>query len=181
MDFNEDTTYVLTATRTRATWKEPIGNSAAMRTKSIRFRRGDKLLGIPIEQVARLVDLGHAVPEDEYDPEAIQRLSAARRLAMTQAAAADAKAAVLAAQQASGQPVAGLPDADVRMVDGIEVEDVDGLKDDGGEDDDLAKVPAPDYGSMDYPTLQRTAKERGLNAGGSADELRARLREADEQ
>ena len=36
-----------------------------------------------------------------------------------------------------------------------------------------------EYSSMDYATLQKTAKDRNLNAGGSADDLRARLREDD--
>jgi hypothetical protein len=35
------------------------------------------------------------------------------------------------------------------------------------------------YTDLSYPELQATAKGRDLNAGGSADQLRARLREAD--
>lgn len=46
-----------------------------------------------------------------------------------------------------------------------------------GEDDDVEAVD--EYSDMDYPTLQKTAKARDLNAGGSGDEIRARLREAD--
>lgn len=183
MEFDENKTYVLTATRTRATWREPIGNSAALRTKSIRFRRGDKLEGIPVEQVARLFDLGHAVPEDEYDPEDIQRRSAARRLAMTQAAAADARAAVEARRNAAnGQPVAGLEDAEPkREIDGIEVEDIDTVSDDqkgdGAPEPDVTAGPYDheDYGSMDYPQLQNLAKSRTGNGGGSKPELVSRL------
>lgn len=37
------------------------------------------------------------------------------------------------------------------------------------------------YAGMEYAELQQTAKGRDLSAGGSADEIRARLREADSQ
>lgn len=109
-DFSENETYVLTASRTRASWQEPVGNSMVVRSR--RFRRGDKLDGIPADQIARLVEMGHAVPESEYDPAKIQKLSAARRLAMTQAAAADARAAINNSRESHGQPVVGLEDAD---------------------------------------------------------------------
>jgi hypothetical protein len=36
-----------------------------------------------------------------------------------------------------------------------------------------------EYSEMDYATLQQEAKSRDLNAGGSAEDLRARLREDD--
>lgn len=52
----------------------------------------------------------------------------------------------------------------------------------GGEDDEEDESDddeSDEYDEMDYPTLQQTAKERGLNAGGSATDLRERLREAD--
>lgn len=35
------------------------------------------------------------------------------------------------------------------------------------------------YAEMDYATLRSTAKDKGLDASGSADDLRTRLREAD--
>lgn len=47
----------------------------------------------------------------------------------------------------------------------------------GEGDDDVEEVDQ--YSEMDYPTLQKTAKARDLNAGGSGDEIRARLREDD--
>jgi hypothetical protein len=187
-EFDENTTYVLTATRTRATWREPIGNSSAMTTKSVRFRRGEKLEGIPVEQVARLHQLGHAVPEDEYDPEEIRRVSAQRRMNMMQAAAADAKAAVDARKAASGQPVAGLEDADQepkREVDGIEVEDVDDFDPSKtepyveDEDADAGEDGGDKYDAMDYPQLVQEAKTRTGNGGGTKEELKQRLRDAD--
>lgn len=45
-------------------------------------------------------------------------------------------------------------------------------------EDDIEVEEVDEYSEMDYPTLQQTAKTRDLNAGGSADDLRARLREA---
>lgn len=38
-----------------------------------------------------------------------------------------------------------------------------------------------DYDAMDYRDLQALARERGLNAGGSGDDLKTRLREQDQQ
>lgn len=177
-EFKEGTTYILTATRTRATWKVPVGN--ALQTKSLRLKRGDKLDAIPVEQQARLVELGHAVPEDEFDEDAIRKQSAARRMMMMQAAAADAKAAVDARKTASGQPVVGLEDADApkRTVDGIEVEDVDDLDTPKDEDDDGA-VEGDKYDAMDYPQLVQEAKGRNLGGGGTKEELKQRLRDDD--
>lgn len=43
---------------------------------------------------------------------------------------------------------------------------------DGEDDGELVD----EYSGMDYAELQQAAKGRGLNAGGSADDLRARLR-----
>lgn len=45
-------------------------------------------------------------------------------------------------------------------------------------DDDVEDVDQ--YSDMDYSSLQQAAKQRNLNAGGSAEDLRARLREDDE-
>jgi hypothetical protein len=39
--------------------------------------------------------------------------------------------------------------------------------------------PDDAYKGMEFAELQRTAKERELSAGGSADQIKARLREAD--
>lgn len=47
-------------------------------------------------------------------------------------------------------------------------------------DPDAEPDEGPDvYDGMGYPELQQEAKSRDLNAGGSADEIRARLREND--
>lgn len=47
-------------------------------------------------------------------------------------------------------------------------------EDEGGEGGE----PEPDeFEDMDYPSLQQAAKARDLNAGGSADEIRARIRQ----
>lgn len=47
-----------------------------------------------------------------------------------------------------------------------------------GEDEDEVE-DVDRYSEMDYPALQKEAKSRNLNAGGSGDEIRARLREDD--
>jgi hypothetical protein len=49
--------------------------------------------------------------------------------------------------------------------------DVDGDTPDAGDPDQ--------YDEMEFPELRETAKKRDLSAGGSADEIKARLREAD--
>ncbi len=49
--------------------------------------------------------------------------------------------------------------------------------DDGEGSDDEHDVDQ--YDAMDYGELQQAAKSRNLNAGGSAEDLRTRLREAD--
>lgn len=46
--------------------------------------------------------------------------------------------------------------------------------------DDDSDVHPDKYTEMNYPSLQQEAKSRGLNGGGSADDLRIRLREDDE-
>lgn len=48
----------------------------------------------------------------------------------------------------------------------------------GDDEDDVEEVDQ--YSDMDYADLQQTAKSRGLNAGGSAEDLRTRLREDDD-
>jgi hypothetical protein len=46
--------------------------------------------------------------------------------------------------------------------------------------DDFSEDDEDQYDAMDFPELRETAKSRELSAGGSADEIRARLREADQ-
>lgn len=62
-------------------------------------------------------------------------------------------------------------------------------EDDGETDPSTAQTPGEDalqpeevddYTSMDYAELQQEAKSRDLNAGGSANDLRARLRADDD-
>lgn len=48
-----------------------------------------------------------------------------------------------------------------------------------GEDDASDEQTEDAYATMDYAQLQAEAKSRGLNAGGSAEDLRGRLREDD--
>lgn len=45
------------------------------------------------------------------------------------------------------------------------------------------QTPADDtrYDELDFPSLREHAKERGLSGAGTADEIRARLRAADDQ
>lgn len=56
-------------------------------------------------------------------------------------------------------------------------EDPSDLADDFSEDDN---EPGDKYDAMEFAELREAAKERELSAGGSADEIRARLREADQ-
>ena len=47
-----------------------------------------------------------------------------------------------------------------------------------GEDDgDESEAEEDEFEDMSYPDLQKAAKDRDLNAGGSAEDLRARIRE----
>lgn len=48
----------------------------------------------------------------------------------------------------------------------------------GGSEDD--GTPGDQYDTMEFAELRDAAKNRELSAGGSADEIRARLREADQ-
>lgn len=48
-----------------------------------------------------------------------------------------------------------------------------------GEDDASDEQTEDAYDTMEYSQLQAEAKQRGLNAGGSAEDLRGRLREDD--
>lgn len=50
-------------------------------------------------------------------------------------------------------------------------------QDDTTEDSEEPQDGTDEFESMSYPELQQAAKDRGLNAGGSGDDLRARLRE----
>lgn len=189
MKYEEGTDYVLTASRCRPSWKEQVGNGLLTRSK--RFKRGEVLADIPEEQIARLVEMGHAVPEADWDPVEFRKASAARRQAMQQFAAADAASAVREAQaRGNGQPVAGLEDADPkREVDGIKVDDVDDLDEDGKpkaatapDGDEPVSEPMSDgYDDLSYPELVKKAKAETGNGGGTAEELKARLREHDAQ
>lgn len=189
MEYEEGTEYVLTASRCRPSWKEQVGNGLLTRSK--RFKRGEVLKGIPEEQVARLVELGHAVPKDEWDPAEFRKQSAARRQAMMQSAASDMASEVRAASaRGNGQPVAGLEDAEPkREVDGIEVEDVDGLDangkpkqgDDSGDASDEEEQVTDSLDDLPYAELVKKAKAETGNGGGTAEELKARIREHNAQ
>jgi hypothetical protein len=50
-----------------------------------------------------------------------------------------------------------------------------------GEDIDQGSEQGDDYTGMEYRDLQTLARQRGLNAGGSAADLTERLREHDQQ
>lgn len=55
------------------------------------------------------------------------------------------------------------------------------IADDAAAEGNTRPGAADQYSAMEYAELQQTAKGRELNAGGSADDIRARLREADAQ
>lgn len=59
-------------------------------------------------------------------------------------------------------------------VPAVQVQDGDGPHQDGPQDED-------EYGSWSFAALRTEAKRRGLNAGGTAAELAARLREDDRE
>lgn len=60
-----------------------------------------------------------------------------------------------------------------------EAEDHSDLDEDSSSDDEDHDVDQ--YDSMDYSELQAEAKRRDLSAGGSAQDLRARLRDSDDE
>lgn len=185
-------TYILTAPRTRATWRVQRGINQQVVGK--RFRQGEPVIGLPEHALARLVELGHAVPEDEYDPEALRIEKLRKRMTYDQNAASTAMLEFTLAKnrQAAGLAKVGLPDADAPAkltdsgyeVDGIKVEDVDGSGVSESDDDDLVsteqseqgEAPA-DYRSMDYPSLQQYAKEVTGSGAGGKEEIYARLDE----
>lgn len=184
--------HVLTATRCYVTWQVQRGHR--LMTERKRFKRGELVEGVPEANLAKLVKLGHAVPADEYDPQALAQAKLRKRLSYDQNAASSAMLEFTMAknrQAAAGRQYVGLPDADApaqtektgRMVDGIEVEDV--VPDSGGDGNDDAELtgngdqgegPA-DYKAMDYPSLQQYAKEVTGSGAGGKDELIARLDE----
>jgi hypothetical protein len=55
------------------------------------------------------------------------------------------------------------------------------IADDAANDGTTRPGATDQYSGMEYAELQQTAKERGLNAGGSTLDLQARLRDADAQ
>jgi hypothetical protein len=186
-------TYVLTATRCYVTWHTPMGNRMVVDRK--RINRGDAITGVPEANLRKLAKLGHAVPEDEYDPEALATEKLRKRLMYDQGAASTALLEFTMAKnrQAAGMREVGLPDADAPAkltdsgytVDGIKVEDVDpGSGGDGNDDESLADLsnestgePPEDYHNMDYPALQQYAKKVTGSGAGGKDEIVARLDE----
>lgn len=192
--------YVLTATRCYVTWQVQRGHR--LMTERKRVNRGQTITGIPEANLAKLVKLGHAVPADEYDPEALAAEKLRKRLVYDQGAASSALLEFTLAKnrQAAGVALVGLPDADAdpgkpkltdsgREIDGIKVEDVDGSSDEGSADDDAeltdtgtsaeanGGASAEDYRSMDYPSLQQYAKQVTGSGAGGKEEIVARLDE----
>lgn len=202
VDQYDGETYVLTAPRCFVTWRVPRGNEMVVARK--RFTRGDKLTQIPEVKLHKLIDLGHAVAESDYDPEAIAAEKARKRFIYDQGATKTALIEWEMAKQrraAAGAKSVGLPDADAntstdeqtqltdtgRTVDGIKLEDVDpdgSATDDDDEitgtgDDDVedgGEAPE-DYQSMDYPRLQQYAKQVTGSGAGGKEEIIARLDE----
>lgn len=201
VDSLDGVTYILTAPRAQVTWQVPRGANIVVERK--RLRRGDKITQVPEYNLARLVQLGHAVPEDEYDPEKLAAEKMRKRLIYDQGAASTAmlefqmemnRRAAKAGGGVAGLDEAPTPDTDPaltdtgREVDGIKLEDVDARADAPADDDDeLTSTEAgnegesgediPDYRSMDYPALQRLAKDTTGSGAGGKDELIARLDE----
>jgi hypothetical protein len=90
--------------------------------------------------------------------------------------------ATTASNYAVGASGAGTPEAESLTVDPEPTHEDepqgDGAATETSGDSDGEVVD--EYSEQDYASLQGEAKSRGLNAGGSADDLRKRLREDDE-
>jgi hypothetical protein len=69
-------------------------------------------------------------------------------------------------------------DASTELDDSQDDQDPSDPADDFSTEDD--DVPEDQYDAMEFQELRDAAKNRDINAGGSADEIRARLREADQ-
>jgi hypothetical protein len=96
-----------------------------------------------------------------------------------QATTVDAAVGAAGASPRPGDAGTPLPDAEEgALVPEPTHEDEDqGAGAPADSEDDVEMVD--EYSSMDYADLQQEAKGRGINAGGSADDIRARLREDD--
>lgn len=155
--------------------------------ESKRYEKGDSI-SLSEEEAERYLRSGAVVKSDEYDESKQAEEDAARR------AEADKVLSSMAADptragQVSGHLV-GLEDAapepkteEPIEVDGIEVEDVDGLPEDPDAETDIepeAEGEVQDeYTDMAYPDLVQEAKAKTGNGGGTKEELLARLREHD--
>jgi hypothetical protein len=194
VDELDGVTYVLTATRCYVTWQVQRGHR--LMTERKRLNKGQPITGIPEANLAKLVKLGHAVPVEEYDPEALAVEKLRKRLMYDQGAASSALLEFTLAKnrQAAGMKEVGLPDADAKLtdsgyeVDGIKVEDVAGSGANAENDDDeltdtnasagaQGGAPAEDYRGMDYPSLQQYAKQVTGSGAGGKEEIVARLDE----
>lgn len=148
-------------------------NDKGIVTYRKRYKQGDVVDTSKIEsqQVDNLRASGALVPQADYDAERARRNPDAEAPALQ----------TVAAPSHSGEPVS---DEQHEESYGTDPEDAvfDGSEAGGGEDEgegDGDDTPAPDYDGMDYQALRQTAKDRDLDASGSADDLRTRLREAD--
>ena len=154
-----------------------------------RYEKGD-LISLSEDEAERYLRSGAMVSAEDFDPEEQADLDAKRR-AEADKVLSSMTADPNRAGQTSGHLV-GLEDAapetkpdgdgasDPIMVDGIEVEDIEDVKDPDADPDADGDAPAGDgYEDMSYPELVQTAKAKTNNGGGTKEELIARLREHD--
>lgn len=160
-------------------------NDKGIVTYRKRYRKGDEVDTGHMDEahVDSLVESGVLVEsEDDVTPEgdasAISPTSGPFGAATGEATATTATTDAVVTEEDEaeqiGDPDSGSVAANTLQPSNPESEVVPPARTD---DDDVEAVDQ--YSDMDYPTLQKTAKARDLNAGGSGDEIRARLREAD--
>lgn len=130
--------------------------------KTERYHRGDKVT-MPEDEAERLVKTGglRAVGEDE--PEATPNLAVPTAAVSGQTAEQSLRAGTADATGAGESETEQPGAADASVIDNV-----------GGDTYDNAD-------EYSYADLQDLAKERDLSAGGSRDELVARLREYDQE
>lgn len=126
-----------------------------------RFSKGDDLSGLPKAERDRLVDIGAASESDEEQASATLTDSTGAALP---GEATDVTGGMGAVHPDSFEPDGGTPEGE----------------DDESESEEEDEVEEDEYDAMSYADLQAEAKEReGVSAAGSADDIRARLREHD--
>lgn len=151
-----------------------------------RYEKGD-LISLSESEAKRYLRSGAVVPEGEFDADKQAEEDAARRAEADRLLSTMA-ASPTAAGQVTGKLV-GLEDAapppseEPHEVDGIQVEDIESVKqpedETPGDSEDSGEVAGdkPDIDNLDFASLVQLAKTKTGNGGGTKEELRERLHE----